>query len=262
MRISDTNLPGLEKGYPIDISSIIKNAKRFETMCRIIPEDIRRTQENISDSKGVLVLIFGNLISLLRSLGLIKSEMEKDTFIKMNRDLNRCLGLIDKSEKERIISKGDEVSFYDLSAFKTELWTAYLSIAMDNLLESKKIYINKIKEDERIKDKERALFYVLYELISTSASVIYGADRMSASGSSSQGTYSSPGGWENFYVKSILNKFKKQKNPSQEGLKDSDDKSKTKKEESDEDYDFLSLENLDEEGDEEDEDLEETEEFI
>ena len=194
------------------------------------------------DAKGILMIMISNLISRLHDSKMLKTSEERALFMKLNEDISRCLGLLDKKEKDLITSKEDEsIGFANLSSFKSELMTVYFVLIINVLEKSKEIYENDIKNNDKISEKQRAMFFTLYELISVISSSLYSQQRISAGGSGgSIGKIGAIPGWQSLYVGSVLK-----------------EKSEVKKKE---DYNLEDLENLSEDEDEmeeHDEDIEE-----
>lgn len=223
--IKNANLSSLEKDYPIDIKRIMGDCKKFKTKCHIDRKDLNKSQENLEEAKGFLQIIMSSLMSKLHDLKLLKSEEERDFWLKLNLDLNRCLGMLDKRENNLITGRDKkDIGIANISAFKTELSTAYFSIIINPLTQAKEEY-KKIEKNQKIADKNRAFFYLLYELISISSSTLYGSTRLSLTGSGSGKENIDILTWQKMYFKSMNKELEKLK---EKVGKNKDSKSKEK----------------------------------
>lgn len=203
MIYKQSNLVSLKNDFPVNISKLISDAQEFELKCTIDSEDIMKTKENLFNAKGLLEIVISDLISWLHDKNMLETSEERGLYLKMTEDISRCLGMLDRKEKDLIISE-TRTSFYGLASFETEMIKIYFSLVIDPLIKAKEIYNEEIKNNSKIDKKNRALFYTIYEIISVVSSSLFSRERLNASGQGNVGlkTQSVPG-WQELYFSSI-----------------------------------------------------------
>ncbi len=209
-----SNLSRLGRNYPIDIDVVIDFSKKFKRKCSIDLNNLNKSKENLEDAKGLLQMVLSSLMSNLHGLDLMRHDDERAVWGKLNMDINRCLGLLDKREQKLITGREErDIGFSQLSAYKNELITAFMIVVVNPLTDAKKEYSKKI-EDSKIKNKELAFFYLIYQLMTIACSVIYGQTRVSMSGATGGiahgGKTSSD--WNDLYGKAISKQIENLKN--------------------------------------------------
>ena len=216
----ESNLTALKDHHPLNIEELMNDAEHFERKCYIDEKNLAKSKENLMDAKGLLEVMLSNLLTHLRNTQYLKTAAERAVFMKMVEDISRCLGILDRREKDLMTGIGEsDVGITHLSAFRKELMKTYFALIINPLKKVKEIYYKEISNNEKVQDKERALFLVTYELLSVIASSLYSQQRVSAAGMSSssglKGIERVPS-WQTLYVKSIL-KEKNQANKENDG---------------------------------------------
>lgn len=196
----------LRKDYPFNINEIISKCKEFEIKCRrgIITF---KTLENASDSKNLILEILSNLLNKLGDLELAKSDTERESWYKLQRDVSAIGNFLDLREKELIshVEEGKELSPTNLIILLGDYMGVYRTMILNVLKETKDIYFNSILPISEIKDKKRAIFWVVYDLMRVNAGIYEMRINLSSGGSK---TTKSKDPWSGMLVQSMRNELR------------------------------------------------------
>jgi len=229
--LKESSLTELKDHHPLKIDELMNDAESFERKCYIDKKNLAKSKENLMDAKGLLEVMLSSFLAHLRNTQYLKTAEERALFMKMVEDISRCLGILDRRERDLMTGIDErDVGVAHLSAFRKELMKTYFSLIITPLKRVKEIYEGEILNNDDVKDKKRALFLAMYELLSVISSSLYSQQRVSSAGFGStsglKGIERVPS-WQSLYVRSVLKEKNQEK--GQEGK---------------EDYDLKDLENL------------------
>ena len=195
----------LEQNYPFDIHNIISKCKEFEIKCKrgITP---LKTLENASDCKNLLAEILGIMLNKLRGLDLAKSDTERESWFKLQRDVSICSNFLDLREKELVTGTIErEKNNENLIVLLGDYQGVYRTMILNILKEAREVYENKIFIDKDITDKKKALFWVIYELMQINAGIYEMRINLSSGGTKSTKTREP---WQGMLVQSMRNELR------------------------------------------------------
>ncbi len=188
----------LKSKCPIDLARLHRYAREFESkiLVDIRIDNLNKSKSILLEARGDLDNMFTSLIQLLYDQETLKTKEDKILFHWLSEDFARFLKSLDEKESDLVI-KFDEpsesrIGISRLSAYAKVLKIASDSVIYETLFKASDEY-KKLEESEK---ENRTFFYILYQVLQVTLSVVGGKERQK--GLSRKGIVSSPAvDWRN-----------------------------------------------------------------
>ena len=174
---------GLKEKCPIDLERIHRYARGFESkiLINVTINNLNKSKSILLDARGDLDNMFASLMQLLYDTEVLKNKEDKILFHWLAEDFARFLKNLDTKENDLII-KFDEpqesrIGVSRLSAYAKTLKIASDSIIYECLFKASDEYNNLSDEEKKI----RTFFYMLFQILQVTLSVLGGQQRDKAS---------------------------------------------------------------------------------
>ncbi|MCX6748701.1 MAG: hypothetical protein NT076_03780 [Candidatus Pacearchaeota archaeon] len=202
----------LRENCPIDIERLVSYAREFDSNAsvRISYSNIEKAKNSLIDARGNLDLMITTMHQILYDRTILKTRVDEVLHGWLVDNLGRFMKNIDLKEQQLVIDyddpdpKNSRIGKSRLLVYSKILKTSAQSLIYESILKAEKEYKKidekaeaKKEEKDRIKKEPRTFFYILFQVLQITLSVLGGLTREKTATGAKPGMVSTnPTSWQ------------------------------------------------------------------